>query len=316
MALTTLKRPSRQVSIHGRTRGRPGRIRVGTASWTDPGFVADWYPKGLRPAQRLAWYAQHFNLVEVNSSFYAVPRAELVARWCEQTPDDFVFDVKLHRLLSRHSTQTKMLPTGLRALAGGGEKAKLTPKLEAAVVDVFLEAIQPMVEAGKLGALLLQLSPSFGTKKHSLEELDHVLDLLTDYKVAVELRNRDWVVEERRDKTAHYFKSRKVAMVVVDGPPGDHFMIMPSFDAVTTRKLAYLRAHGRNTKGYVSGRSVAERFDYDYSDRELKQIADRAKCLSELAIDTHIIFNNNKGNYAPKAAERFQRIVASQPAAK
>jgi uncharacterized protein YecE (DUF72 family) len=107
-----------------------------------------------------------------------------------------------------------------------------------------------------------------------------------------------------------------VALVAVDGPPGDHFMIMPSFDAVTTQKLAYLRAHGRNTKGYISGRSVAERFDYDYSDRELKQIAERANGLSELAIDTHIIFNNNKGNYAPKAAERFQRIVASLPVAK
>jgi uncharacterized protein YecE (DUF72 family) len=316
----TLTRPLRRATTSRRTpvavakpaRGKH-RIRVGTASWTDPGFIADWYPKKLSAGERLAWYARHFNLVEVNSSFYAVPRSALVARWCDQTPNDFVFDVKLHRLLSRHSTQTKMLPTGLRKLAGGGDKAILTPKLEKALVEVFLESLGPMLDAGKLGALLLQLSPSFSPRKHSLTELDHLLELLDGHKVAVELRNRNWV-DEQRDETIAYFRSRRIAMVVVDGPPGDHFMIMPSFDVVTTRRLAYLRAHGRNTRGYISGRTVATRFDYDYSNKELEEIAERALGLSDIAIDTHIVFNNNKSNYAPKAAERFQRIVAEQGA--
>jgi uncharacterized protein YecE (DUF72 family) len=316
----TLTRPKRRAAASRRTpvgvsapaRGKR-RIRVGTASWTDPGFIADWYPKKVPAGERLAWYAQHFNLVEVSSSFYAVPRSALVARWCDQTPDDFVFDVKLHRLLSRHSTQTKMLPTGLRKLAGGGDKAVLTPKLEKALVEVFLESLEPMIDAGKLGALLLQTSPSFSPRKHSLTELDHLLELLDGHKVAVELRNRNWV-EEQRDETIAFFRSRRVAMVVVDGPPGDHFMIMPSFDVVTTRRLAYLRAHGRNTRGYISGRTVADRFDYDYSNKELEEIAERARGLSDIAIDTHIIFNNNKSNYAPKAAERFRRIVTPQGA--
>jgi uncharacterized protein YecE (DUF72 family) len=319
-APATLTRPKRRAAAQRRApvavartaRAKPprGRIHVGTASWTDPGFIADWYPKKLPSGDRLAWYAQHFNLVEVNSSFYAVPRSALVARWCDQTPDDFVFDVKLHRLLSRHSTQTKMLPTGLRKLAGGGDKAILTPKLEKALIEVFLESLVPMIDAGKLGALLLQLSPSFSPKKRALTELDHVLELLDGHKVSVELRNRNWVDDERRDETVAYFRSRRIAMVVEDGPSGDHFMIMPSFDVVTTRRLAYLRAHGRNTRGYISGRSVAERFDYDYSDKELEEIAERARGLSDIAIDTHIVFNNNKSNYAPKAAERFRRIVA------
>jgi uncharacterized protein YecE (DUF72 family) len=210
-----------------------------------------------------------------------------------------------------------MLPRGLRSLAGeAGGKAKLTPKLEKALVEVVLEAIEPMAESGKLGALLLQLSPSFGPKSHELAELDHVFELLNGHKLAVELRNRRWVDEERRDETIAFFRKRGVAMVVVDGPPGDHFMIMPGFDVVTTRKLAYLRAHGRNMRGYISGRSVAERFDYDYSGSELHEIAERARGLAELALDTHIIFNNNKSNSAPKAAEQFQRIVARKREAK
>jgi len=323
--MTALTRPKRQSAAKHRASSRAiaiapskrptrGRIRLGTASWTDPGFIADWYPKNIRPGDRLAWDAQHFNLVEVNSSFYAVPRSALVARWCEQTPDDFVFDVKLHRLLSRHSTQTKMLPTGLRKLAGGSDKAVLSPKLETELVKVFLESLEPMIDCGKLGALLLQLSPSFSPRKHSLSELDHLIELLDGHKIAIELRNRNWLDDEQRQKTIAYFRSQRVAMVVVDGPPGDHFMIMPSFDVVTTRRLAYLRAHGRNTRGYVSGRTVADRFDYDYTDKELKEIADRALGLADIAIDTHIVFNNNKSNYAPKAAERFQRIVAPQGA--
>jgi uncharacterized protein YecE (DUF72 family) len=285
-------------------------IRVGTASWTDPGFIADWYPKGLSTRKRLAWYAEQFNLDEVNSSFYAVPRAEVVARWSEQTPDDFLFDVKLHRLLSRHSTKIDLLPRGLRALAKNGSgKAKLTPKLETELVDAILEAVEPLKKAGKLGAFLLQMTPSFGTKHHSLDELGHVIELMKGYRLAVELRNSGWVDEEHFDDTIKFFKKRHVALVAVDSPVGSHFMIMPGVDIVTDRQLAYLRAHGRNRKGYVSGRTVAERFDHDYSNAELKEIAGRVKDLARGADEVHVVFNNNKSSYAPEAAARFRRIV-------
>jgi uncharacterized protein YecE (DUF72 family) len=83
---------------------KSGRILVGTASWSDPGFVEHWYPKGMRAHERLGWYAQQFEMVEVNSTFYAVPDLRMVERWCATTPDQFTFDVKLHQLLSRHST--------------------------------------------------------------------------------------------------------------------------------------------------------------------------------------------------------------------
>ena len=196
----------------------------------------------------------------------------------------------------------------------GRYKATLTPKLETALVKVFLESLEPMVECGKLGALLLQLSPSFSPRKHTLTELDHTLELLSGHKVAVELRNWNWVEEEQRDKTIAFFRSRRIAMVTVDSPPGDHFMIMPSLDVVTNRRLAYLRAHGRNTRGYISGRSVADAVRL----RLFQQGAERDRRprlgLSDIAIDTHIIFNNNKSNYAPKAAERFRKIVTPQGA--
>src|SRR2546421_3805540 len=85
-----------------------GKILTGTASWTDPGFIAEWYPPKLPASQRLRWYAEHFNLVEVNSTFYRIPDARIVQNWCDQTPQGFVFDIKLYRLLSRHSFITRL----------------------------------------------------------------------------------------------------------------------------------------------------------------------------------------------------------------
>src|SRR5215213_10028024 len=152
----------------------PGRILVGTSSWADPGFVEDWYPKGIAARDRLAWYAKRFEYVEVNSSFYAVPAQKTVARWAEITPTDFTFDVKLHRLLSRHSAGLDSLPPDLRQGARTNERGRvmLTPELQSALVDHTLDALAPLLEAGKLGPFLLQLTPAFAPGKHELSELD------------------------------------------------------------------------------------------------------------------------------------------------
>ena len=111
---------------------KSGKILIGTASWSDPGFVERWYPPNLPAADRLPWYAEHFEMVEVNSTFYAVPNDRLVERWCRATPNEFVFDVKLHRLLSRHATTLKSLPPALQqiAQANGKGRVTLTARLE------------------------------------------------------------------------------------------------------------------------------------------------------------------------------------------
>jgi hypothetical protein len=167
-------------------------IRIGTASWTDPGFVEDWYPPKLPASARLRWYAEHFNYVEVNATFYAIPTARTVERWVSETPDDFLFDVKLPKVLSRHRMQAKFLPPGLRSKVSlKGEYVELNPKTEQLVVQGLLRELKPLCDAKKLGAFLLQLSPSFRPKTNELTELDSLRDLLADHLLAVELRNRD-----------------------------------------------------------------------------------------------------------------------------
>lgn len=291
-----------------------GKIVVGTSSWADPGFVEHWYPKGMAARDRLAWYAERFGAVEVNSTFYAVPDGKTVARWAEITPAGFTFDVKLHRLLSRHSAGADSLPPVLRETAETNARGRvaLTPEMEAALADSAIEAVGPLADAGKLGPFLLQLTPAFSPGRHELSELDALVERFEGHRLAIELRNRNWVTGDRAEKTFGWYEARGVAFVCVDAPPGDDFQILPSVDAVTA-PVAYFRCHGRNTEGYLKGKTVAERFDWDYGEEELEEIAGRAHALAEQAGEVHVMFNNNSRDLAPKAARRFRELVGQDP---
>jgi uncharacterized protein YecE (DUF72 family) len=292
-----------------------GRILVGTSSWADPGFVAEWYPDGMPARERLPWYAERFELVEVNSSFYAVPEPQTVMRWAEITPDGFTFDVKLHKLLSRHSAELESLPPDLRDRAETNERGrvKLTPELEAAVADATIEALKPLEEAGKLGSFLLQLTPAFSPRRHELDELAALIERLAPRPVAVELRNRNWVSDERAEDTFAWLSEHGAAFVAVDAPPGEEFSIMPPVDAVTRDDLGYVRVHGRNTEGYLKGKTVAERFGWEYTDEELEGIKKRAEKMAEDAVSVHVAFNNNRGRDAPTSARRVRQLLGQDP---
>jgi uncharacterized protein YecE (DUF72 family) len=307
-----------------------GRILVGTSSWADPGFIKQWYPPKLPAGQRLGWYAERFEAVELNASFYAVPERDTVQRWVEVTPDGFTFDVKLHRLLSRHSAGPDSLPPSLR------ERARTTPRgravldeeLELALAEELLDAIEPLESAGKLGALLLQTTPAFKPERPSsdrepdpedrssanrLVELEPLVAAISPRKLALELRNRHWVEGEQLSETLAWCSEQGVAFVCVDAPPGDHFSIMPAVDAVTRDDLAYVRLHGRDTHGYLTGKSVAERFGWVYGDEELEEVAGRVHALADQATEVHVLFNNNRDDDAPSAARRFRALLGQDP---
>jgi len=289
-----------------------GKIFVGTASWSDPGFIERWYPKKMPDGERLGWYAQHFDMVEVNSTFYSVPDPRMVERWCATTPDDFTFDVKLHQLFSFHSTPAKLLPPDLQKLAEANAKGivKSTPELQKALLKIFLRSASIFQDAGKLGVFLLQLSPAFSPRKHELDELIPLIEMLTGYDLAIEFRNRNWAVGDRLESTIDFVRQRRAIFVNVDAPASDHFMVMPSdVDEVTNSKVAYLRLHGRNAKAYITGKTVAARFDYDYSESEIAEVAHRSRRLAKDARELHVIFNNNNLDYAPRAAVRLRNAL-------
>jgi uncharacterized protein YecE (DUF72 family) len=291
---------------------KSSKILVGTASWSDPGFVEKWYPKKMPAAERLGWYAQHFEMVEVNSTFYSVPDARMVERWSASTPDQFTFDVKLHQLFSFHSTPAKLLPPDLQRRAKIDEKGKVQSNsaLQETLMETFLRSVSILRAAGKLGALLLQLSPAFSPRKHELDELLPVIEMVRDYELAIEFRNRNWVVGERLGSTIEFLRKHRVVFVNVDAPAAEHFTIIPSdLNEVTNPRLSYLRLHGRNARAYLTGKTVAARFDYDYSDEEISDIGERTKDLAREATNVHVIFNNNNLDYAPRAALRLRRAL-------
>jgi uncharacterized protein YecE (DUF72 family) len=277
--------------------------------------VEEWYPAGLPERDRLPWYAEHFDAVELNSSFYGVPATAQARRWAEATPDGFTFDVKLHRLLSRHSGGLDSVPKPLREGAKTGPRGRvvLDERLEAALADATLEAVEPLVAAGKLSTFLLQLSPAFGPHEHRIEELAPLVKRLAPHPVAIELRHRSWTRKGRLEPVLAWMEDAGAVWVGVDAPAGEQITIMPPIDAVTNPRVAYLRAHGRNAEGYVRGRSVAERFAHRYADEELEEIGARALELAGKAEQVRLHFNNNRGSDAPVAAERMRRLLGQVP---
>jgi uncharacterized protein YecE (DUF72 family) len=290
-------------------------VVVGTSSWSDPGFVQHWYPKGLAAKDRLDFYAERFDAVELNSSFYAIPAASTAAGWAMRTPSDFRFDVKLHRLLSHHAAQLKDLPPDLRDQAETNDRGRvlLDAPLRDEMVRRTADAMKPLADAGKLGAYLLQLTPAFDPRENELDELAPVIEGLAPTPVAIEFRRRSWASSKRFEHVLDWLSAHDAVFVSVDTPPGDHVPIFPPIDAVTRDSLAYMRCHGRNTEGYLHGRSVAERFDYDYPKAELEEIADRARALDTEAEQVHVMFNNNARELAPKAARALRGILGQDP---
>lgn len=286
-------------------------IVIGTSSWSDPGFVEEWYPDGLRQRDLLPYYAERFDGVEVNSTWYAVPARNVVQRWAEITPDRFTFDVKLHKAMSRHSAELDSLPEALRDDVDTTPRGRVRPSadLDRELARRYLQAVEPLVQAGKLSAFLLQLSPAFKPPSRALDELAPLIEALAPHPVAVELRHRGWLDRDRVEDTFGWLEEHDAAYVAVDAPSGKPPTLLPRIDAVTRADLAYLRLHGRNVKGWVHGRSVAERFAYRYSDKELREAGRRAQWLEERAGHVRMMFNNNRGSDAPVAAQRARELL-------
>jgi uncharacterized protein YecE (DUF72 family) len=134
--------------------------------------------------------------------------------------------------------------------------------------------------------------------------------MLSGYDLAIEFRNRNWAVGDQLESTIDFLQKHHAIFVNVDAPASDHFMVMPSdVDEVTNSEVAYLRLHGRNAKAYITGKTVAARFDYDYNDDEIAETARRSTKLAREAREMHVVFNNNNLDYAPRAALRLRKAL-------
>ena len=291
-------------------------VRVGTASWTDPEFIkAGWYPPGVKDDAegRLRYYAERFPMVEVNATFYALPTVDTTAAWAERTPDGFRFHVKAHQVISGHPSEPGRLPPPLRELPYSPDRRGRirTPsrELRDAVIDSLLEACGPLGD--KLGAILVQLPPFVVAGEAQRKELARILARLRPARAAVEFRHRSWAEPEARAAAAELLGEHDAAWVCVDAPRSDAKNLMPPIVEVTSPRLAYLRLHGRNAAAWNTGRTVAERFDHEYSDAEMEEWVEPVLDMADRAQEVAVVFNNNARDHALRNAARFGELISA-----
>ena len=290
------------------------RVRVGTASWTDPEFIkAGWYPDAVKndAAGRLRYYAEHFPMVEVNATFYAIPRRGTVEAWADRTPDGFRFHVKAHQVISGHASDPARLPEPLRELPYEADRRgrirRPSRELRDAVIDALVETVAPLGD--KLGSILLQLPPHVAASQDARAEVGRIIERIQPLRTAVEFRNTSWVAPGEHEASAEMLATRDAAWVCVDAPRVDVESAMPPVVEVTCPELAYVRLHGRNAATWQGSRTVAERFDWQYSDEELGEWLGPVIDMAERAQEVAVVFNNNHGDFALRSASRFGEML-------
>ena len=262
-----------------------------------------WYPASVRTAEaRLHHYAEHFDTVEVNASYYALPGPDATAAWARRTPPGFVFHVKAFGMMTRHPVRAEQLPPDLRDEAPVDERGRVdhpSRELRGEVFTRFRAALEPLREAGKLGGILMQF-PSYVTlKPASLQYLEWAKERLGGDEMMVEFRHRSWLEPDNAPDTLAFLRSLGATYVMVDAPRTAARNLVPTVVA-TTSPTAYLRLHGRNAATWnVRGRSAAERFDYLYSRDELREWTEPLRELSSLSEGTYVMFNNNGRSAGP-----------------
>jgi uncharacterized protein YecE (DUF72 family) len=274
-------------------------LRVGTSGWNYPSGRGTWnglfYPprRGrLKSFDELSFYAQHFNTVEVNSTFYGQPRAEVTRGWADRTPAGFDFSVKLYQKF----THPKMFKTRLENMLPvemsndlPGDLLDELARPNPADVDDFRRGIEPLANTGKLGALLAQFPASF---KNTAAGRDYLLDLLKtfrDYPVAVELRQRSW--SDAFGDTLDLLNSAGAAWVQIDEPKFK-FSIRQNY-LPNVRGFYYMRLHGRNVANWWRHEKTEDRYDYLYSPDELQEFSGVADAARTLVRKLYLYTNNH-----------------------
>jgi uncharacterized protein YecE (DUF72 family) len=263
-------------------------VQIGICSWADEGMVKHWYPSGVRSASdRLAYYAERFDVVEVDSPFYRLPSPETSQKWAERTPPGFVFHVKASGEMTGH------------------REAEREPAFRE-----FREALAPLERSGKMRGVLLQYHPRVKKSPEALDELRAARDLLDPLVPLVEFRHRSWMEEDERADTLAFLERHGLAYVSVDAPRTRASNVLPSLAAVT-HEVAYVRFHGRNWKTWnIRGaKSSAERFDWNYSEDELAEWVEPLEGLLSGAREAYAMFNNNRNDYAPQSAQVLRRLL-------
>jgi uncharacterized protein YecE (DUF72 family) len=286
------------------------------------------YPKGrARPKgfDELAFYAEHFDTVEVNSTFYGQPRAEVCRGWAARTPPGFEFSVKLYQKFTHprmfEERVAKALPEDARA---DRDAIRTLANPNAADLDEFRRGIEPLADHGKLGAVLAQFPPSFKDTPASRDYVTALLGALGDYPTAVELRHASW--SDQIGDTLDLLNEFHAAWVQIDEPK--FRLSIRQNHLPNVRGFYYMRLHGRNAQAWWKHDKSEDRYNYLYSSDELREFSETADAARHLVKKLYLYTNNHfsaksvanaamikkqlgepiEGEYPPEFLERFPEL--------
>jgi uncharacterized protein YecE (DUF72 family) len=316
-----------------------GELRIGTSGWSYPTGRGTWngifYPprKGRGSSvpgfDELTYYAERFDTVEVNSSFYGTPRAEVSRAWAARTPPGFEFSLKLYQKFT-HPGMYKASRLG--DVPATADELDALARVNRADIDLFRAGIDPLASAGKLGALLAQFPPSFKESPGARAYLEWLLTTFREYPVAVELRHASW--SDRIAETTALLNAFGAAWTQIDEPKFRTSIRQNWLPNVTS--FYYARLHGRNAAQWWKHGATEDRYDYLYSDDELKPFAETAISAKALVKKVYLYMNNHfaaksvanavavkhlanetiSGDFPPELVERYPflaSIVATAP---
>ena len=291
-------------------------IRVGTASWTDKTLIeSGWYPpEANNPEKRLRYYSRQFPLVEVDSSYYALPAEQTAAAWADRSPAGFTFNVKAFSLFTQHPTRIAALPKDLRGEVTKNKKFEgktnvylkdIDPEITEQAWVRFLSALEPLREAGKLGAILFQFPQWFPISRRHKDYILACKERVAPRQACIEFRNRTWMTEDNQAETLDFLASYGLPYVCVDEPQGYPSSIPPVLAA--TARLAVVRMHGHSDNW--DSHDIQEKFRYRYSEKELKEWAPKVRKLAGEADRTHVLFNNCYSDDAQVNAKQLMTLL-------
>jgi uncharacterized protein YecE (DUF72 family) len=253
-------------------------IYIGTCGFSYSAWDGLFYPPGTRPGDRLNYYADRFQAVELDSTFYNIPAADQLERMAKKTRKEFRFAAKLHRSITHEFD------------------------LSAAEFAPFRDAVQPLAEVGKLGAVLAQFPPAFHCTREAVHLLRTVREELPGLPMAVEFRHESW----DRPETETFLRKHGIVWCAVDAPARTE---LPRPDIRLTGDFAYIRLHGRNADRWFEARSAAERHNYLYSPPELDEWAERIAEAARQVSSVYVLFSNvHEAKAVTNARQLAQRL--------
>jgi len=289
-----------------------GEIEVGTASWTDKTLIASgWYPAtATTPEKRLAYYARQFPVVEVDSTYYGPPAEQTTRLWAERTPADFTFNIKAFSMLTGHPTKVSAIYKDLRPETDKKNvyPGDIPPQAYEEIWTRFLSALDPLVEAKKLGALLFQFPPWFGIRRSNKEYVLEVVARCRPLRPVFEFRNASWFDGANENETLDWMRAHRLPFVCVDMPQG-YKSSVPPVVAATSPELAVVRFHGHSAKW--TSKNIQEKYGWDYSRDELSGWAPKLRELADQAATTQVLMNNCHGDNAQRNATTLIELLAS-----